>query len=527
MSLGILGTFVGLTYGFYSIDINPDNMDQVYRSITNLISGLSVAFVTSIVGIIAALVFMFSEKWSYSFAAKCVEVFLHEASICYPFQAPETSLLHLSHAADRQLDSLMSLENDLAATLSESFGEAVQEHLAPLIDDIHQTVTEATNITSEVQIEGIQRIVDGFIETMNQQLGANFQEFGDNINKATSNVAELMEGLETSVARQASVMERTASTADVLERQLPHLIAFGEQLDKSSNSLQEVIAGIDKMRASLLASFKEAQETQKQITEKHSYLVESVHKTVQELSATNTSLIASQELMQKLFQESLRSFEAQVREGLKQSLSSFDIVLSDILERFSGTLAEMRDQYEALEQHTISLREGTEAYSSTMTVSLEQIESIFTKSQQDLVNLTNEFIPVLSQNLEQGRKQAANIAKHQEELNKASFKLETNMQALIEELNQIPAKMTNEIEKRTGDFLVAFTKEIRHEIERHNQLLTEVHDLGSQLEKTTSSLGSNFGQMSKSVIDLTNRIAESAKPEEQQKPRRRLSLFGR
>ena len=49
--LGILGTFVGISYGLYMFDEN-----NIQESIPNLLGGLKVAFITSILGIFFSII---------------------------------------------------------------------------------------------------------------------------------------------------------------------------------------------------------------------------------------------------------------------------------------------------------------------------------------------------------------------------------------------------------------------------------------------------------------------------------------
>jgi len=53
--LGILGTFAGLTFGLYDLNMTSGDIDTLKDSIAKLLSGVQTAFATSLVGIGAAL----------------------------------------------------------------------------------------------------------------------------------------------------------------------------------------------------------------------------------------------------------------------------------------------------------------------------------------------------------------------------------------------------------------------------------------------------------------------------------------
>ena len=190
------------------------------------------------------MIFLVSEKAYVGEATNSILSFRLAARALYPVLEPEIALVQIARYTEQQADSLRTLENDLAATLSESFGGAVQEHLAPLIEQIHETVSRATDATAQVQIEGVQKIIDGFMTGMNEQLGSNFQQLGSSIEQASTNLGDLTERLEIATASQAQIMERTTQTAEVLERQLPALLSFGEKLDHAANRFNEAIENI-------------------------------------------------------------------------------------------------------------------------------------------------------------------------------------------------------------------------------------------------------------------------------------------
>lgn len=57
--IGIFGTFAGLVIGLHGIDVTTANVDAMKAGIGNLLSGISTAFLTSVMGILCALGFNF------------------------------------------------------------------------------------------------------------------------------------------------------------------------------------------------------------------------------------------------------------------------------------------------------------------------------------------------------------------------------------------------------------------------------------------------------------------------------------
>lgn len=63
-SLGILGTFIGLVWGLKSFE--PSSYETMTTSVSALVDGIKVAFLTSIYGIAFALIYSSGMKSVYS-----------------------------------------------------------------------------------------------------------------------------------------------------------------------------------------------------------------------------------------------------------------------------------------------------------------------------------------------------------------------------------------------------------------------------------------------------------------------------
>ena len=95
-SLGILGTFVGLVMGLREFD--PSGYVQMAGSVTPLINGIKVAFITSIYGISLSLAFSFNLRSEFGYLSATVEEFL-EAYYLYvrpPYENKEHLPMHQS-----------------------------------------------------------------------------------------------------------------------------------------------------------------------------------------------------------------------------------------------------------------------------------------------------------------------------------------------------------------------------------------------------------------------------------------------
>ena len=73
-SLGILGTFVGLVWGLKNFE--PSNYEAMTTSVSALVDGIKVAFLTSIYGISFSIIYSYGMKSEYSSMTEGLQDFL-------------------------------------------------------------------------------------------------------------------------------------------------------------------------------------------------------------------------------------------------------------------------------------------------------------------------------------------------------------------------------------------------------------------------------------------------------------------
>jgi ABC-type transporter Mla subunit MlaD len=443
LSLGILGTFIGLSYGLTSF---PDTIDskEMANAALSLINGLSVAFFTSILGILLSLFFLVLEKWRVGKAVESLTKFCEKSVEYFPVYNPEQVLSRIAVAGEEQAESLMTLGNDLAVTLSESFGTAIQDHLAPLIEEIHKSVSKATDTSIENQTEGIAKLINEVMDGLHEKLGGSFRDLGENIETASDNLNTLTDRLEIASETQLKIMAQTSNTAEVLDKQLPNLLSFADQMKQAGTLLNDAIGATVNLEDALSEGTKQLVQVQKETTNRISALLTQMTESSNLSKTTSESLVESQERMEKTYREALESFEKNIKNGLVQSLTTFDSVLSDVLERFSGTLADLKDQYEALERHSGSLKEGVEAVSDQISSNLSSVGEVSSKAHKQIKELSETYMKNMGKGLISNSEMLTS-------LNESSTNIASNLGFLQESLSTIVelGNKINDQEKNT------------------------------------------------------------------------------
>ncbi len=219
--LGILGTFLGLSMGLGSF--NGDDIYTISDNVGPLLSGMKVAFHTSVYGIFFSLVFSFVYRKIMADAYGKLDEFLTVFRQCaMPPQVTE-----------------------------EENSSAMLVYQANMANSMKRMLELLQGITAE-QTQGVERIVGQVVEHLEDSMGAGLKDLGDTIAAAgqsqtayanacmelTKAAAKLMESgqkLQKSVAEE---MDRQEAFARGLKNQKEEIrTACREMTDEVSNQL--------------------------------------------------------------------------------------------------------------------------------------------------------------------------------------------------------------------------------------------------------------------------------------------------
>ena len=124
--LGILGTFAGLTFGLSGVDMTSGNDETLKSSIAQLLSGVETAFVTSLVGIGAALVYSGIHHWLLKNFQGNVQRLASRLDEQFPRYSAENFLADIKGESQNQTAELKNIGGQVA--IGNSWLEKTKEY---------------------------------------------------------------------------------------------------------------------------------------------------------------------------------------------------------------------------------------------------------------------------------------------------------------------------------------------------------------------------------------------------------------
>lgn len=222
--LGILGTFLGLSMGLGAF--SGDDIFTISDNVGSLLSGMKVAFHTSVYGIFFSLVFNFVYRGVMSDAYETLDEFLCVfRQTAQPYAAKE----------DESAATMLIYQSGMANSLKQ--------------------MLELMKGTAAQQTEGMERIVDQFTRQMQAALDTDFKKLGNTLKAAgesqaasAANAADMVEAVTALVEVNRNVQQ---ALAQVMERQE----LFAKQMEEQRKMLADTCSDMSDEISSQLYTF--------------------------------------------------------------------------------------------------------------------------------------------------------------------------------------------------------------------------------------------------------------------------------
>ncbi|WP_404427161.1 hypothetical protein LG296_15180 [Ureibacillus chungkukjangi] len=443
-SLGVLGTFIGLTFGLSRLDsLDPELLRD---GIENLISGMTTAFLTSVVGVVLSLIWIFIDrKIRLSLEGK-IDWHSNELSLLLNADDEEIFLNRLEKISAKQAEQITTLLTDALEKAFTPFIHTMQSNNESIVNgftnmESHLTAqNELTQQQLELAKNQSNELSDKLVESLSSDTKEVIGEFVNVLNQSkmmqeemVNSVGQIMNRFEMASAQQDQLFERT-------EQMIESYSVLSEGMEKSQNSYEKASEEL----SALSVSLKEVQQLsnaqlplQQEILARSSEFVESSNDLVVQFSKFGQQLKTSQDTMlEQLMQktELITTRFGELANELTQSANAYLQANSTNLHLLSKT-EQTVEQLGPVVEHMEGTAESLNNTMNQLEVLQERQAELIPHLQQwneDVLTYLKDFIGLSEQQSEEISKQIA-YSKTQWESTATTFEhtrtqLETSME---------------------------------------------------------------------------------------------------
>jgi len=225
-SLGILGTFMGLSRGLSSL--NFADSAQLVEGIPNLLQGMRFAFGTSVAGISCSIVFNMLNRISQGSSYRAIDDFVTSFTQLAMSRPLDNDVQLICQNQDRNF-MLQGINETLADRLAENVGRAVNRALTPVADSTDRFIVG----TTRNQIEGVNIIVGRFLEEMDRRMGGQFGQLAGAMNTLTESQIRATQQTGATLQNAGEIVQN----ARALEEMTNHIL---DKFDSYMGTISEV-----------------------------------------------------------------------------------------------------------------------------------------------------------------------------------------------------------------------------------------------------------------------------------------------
>ncbi len=528
--LGILGTFIGLTYGLSSPELASNDADILKIGIRQLLGGVGTAFVTSLCGVAAAIVFNIFHNSKMNKLITTTNELVGFLEKMYGRKVAEAWLVDIIKNSERQTDAIKNLSSDFAAKFGETMQQGMDisfnkfiESLEPLFEDLREGIEKMSEggakAVGETINAGVGAELQGFAKSISEiqnSLSENMQHSQELADATNTKFSKLVEDFADKITEssKAAVDNQNRQMADTMEKMKEIMEDMqATTLETSQKFQQSIDSTINSQKDSLNDTCLQIKEVLENVNKN---IKSAVDKMIEASTVANAALVKSVEALDNKTQIIAGTFEAKAQgqaalmdeasgnmkknleaavEKMGAMLDHHDEVMSKTYERFEngfvsadGLISKTGTVASAIGASVLPVKEAADSLKAQLndtvkaTTQFSRTVSENTEKVLTATSLTEANLSTLINNLENTKAQWGAYSDHfkgvSDEMNKA-------FEVLIRGAKDYNDTVSDGLEKILKQYDTS-VKEVFDRIDR------EVNEIQELLEVLNNILSKNF-----------------------------------
>lgn len=265
--LGILGTFVGLAAGVGLARAGltgGSGIDEMQRALGQLLSGASLAFLTSIVGLATALLFLFAERVMIGRVAAQLDQWTAFLERNLELVTVEKVAYDQLRESKQQRRLLENFTNDLAVALASALDQKLADSIVPVLRNLVAAVEELRDRGSQASDQMLRSVLDQLGDVVAGATRSEVDSLGQTLRAATESLSTTVAALERSQGVMTTAVEEAtkgmqSALGQEMETVKHQLQTFSQSLDTQlSVTVSRVAGGLEEAGRSGTAAFTAA-----------------------------------------------------------------------------------------------------------------------------------------------------------------------------------------------------------------------------------------------------------------------------
>ena len=450
-AIGVIGTFAGLQMGLSSLQLNDvSHVEDIKSGIFTMIGGASIAFITSVWGLLTSLIFNVVEKSLERGVRSDIRRLQNTVDRLFPRVTAEQTLVSIEQQQQFQNAHFSELANNIGKEFEKALhrtSEQLQESLAQsFTTTLGRSMDSMVNKALQGFEQSIEQVQQKNVDTM-QEAGASQQQLmaslGESQRQMLMDVAQAQQAVVKTIGEsQRSLLSQVSDdlqkTMNGLENKFSDFVTHMEQhslamTDTSQNAISELAHSSQETLAALMSSSESS--------------LESLSKTSHESISAMT-----QAIQQQFAEQNERDLDR--RQALNAQFEDLSEQIREAAQAMQTSVTTVFDRTESLVTQNVEAHDHLQQLLGTLDVIAQRIEQS-ASSLKDAASTADNGFSAVHEGFEQ---LAESLKGHIGELNQQVANLLQDYSSQVEEQTVARLNVWNE---QTSDYITAMTQAVK------------------------------------------------------------------
>lgn len=476
VGFGILGTFIGLTYGISNFQTN--STEEIKNSIQDLLSGMGTAFVSSIYGMLLSMVFTFFEKVQVNSLHNSIHRLCYNLDKKFKISKEDERNIELKRQ-ERLLSDYFIFKDESGNDVKpgnvfrDIFIETRKQSVA-----LQSFSTDLANLI-EAGFEKILNDPDKGVMFELQSLKTEIVNLGSKLQDPASEMTQnVVKELETSMAKM--IEEFKVSMSGSTKSELENLTML---LGQAGSSLTDFPSKLELMTDNLNQNFKGLQEVVQQISQQtlqqSEQSTEQMRKQVEEMSEILKNKVGDLQVGQEVLMTK-QTENLQVSEKLLGSFNSSIERLNELSNQVNETVSSFSKVQGELNSASGQLKSITDNVLSS--------SNSFKEAQLKFAQHSNEFLKNNASTIEEIQKSLKQAKELSTEYSSKFEIIEKGLQSIFQQINTGLEDYRDTVGESVESFLGKYTEALTNTAKSLSGASSKQEEILEELTEQLSKL---------------------------------------
>ena len=378
-SLGILGTFLGLVLGLSGLNLNAADTSALLAAMEKLIGGMSTAFLTSIAGVVASILFNLLNTHYTNKCEKAINRFCEVFSL-YALPKPvsqETAMLTLQQ---EQTAYIRQAVEDVSQKMAVQMEQSILRAMLPVQRSMDNFILAST----QAQVEGVDRIAQVFVQRMNNVLAGEFDRLRQVLRETGAEQQKAQQDMRAATEAIAQMTQDVVNMHQLSQGVLEHFRDYVADMDASRAHVEET----NQKTLDLLAAMNKTSGQQAMYLAKLQDYQAALTANQQQYAAWTDKFLASAQEQTRITAKEMDRVVEQLHEGAQALSGSYDTFTRQTQENLAKTTALFDESI------TTSIRQMNETL-DTMRETTRVMPQLLSQSRERYAEQVDQFVTAL------------------------------------------------------------------------------------------------------------------------------------